>query len=544
MKLIKMLTMAVMSGGLVACVTADKLEREATQEAVSAASVNFLDLPFSTTTEHKDSPTTEGVNNLFDGDKGSKFLAMHKSAWVIFNTQKPKVLSSYQVTSAGDAPGRDPKEWILEASNDGTHWTTIDIRGEQKFNGRGVTNEYQIAGNTTKYSQYRYHFTQTKPTIWGDTYLQIAELELRGITKEPVAQFSASATKVKFDQEISFKDESPNSPTEWHWTFENATPATSNERNPKVVFNKLGGHDVSLTVKNKFGAHTKLNKRFVVSYDPANPWQGFHYPKVILAHQDTNSEGFKRVNRIVPDLIGAINEVSLEVCKNLYRNITEVPEFDTVTFQYNWSDVLAARGGSGKNMQLYFSTRYLQYALADQPDDAVKYEIYGVFWHELVHGYQSQPETIKDLYASGHDYYAFLEGVADLVRIRGRHHLTRSPDTGSINRQTQVNDRYLSGYTTTGFFLNWIADNYDSEFTYKFNQSPLKIKPWSFKVAIKDILNENVDDLWSKYTVYVEQYNKKHPNKRLKLPEWKGKSKVLTNHRNMKNENRARSNKN
>lgn len=521
MKLIRILTLSAIAGGLVACAITERLN-----ESTVHQTVNFVDLPFSTSTQHNDSPAAEGVNNLFDGDKGSKFLAMHKSAWVVFNTKSPKVITNYHITSAGDAPGRDPKEWTLEASNDGVNWIILDTQSKQKFDGRRITNTYKLEGNTKAYTQYRYNFTQTKVTTWGDTYLQIAELELEGITNEPVAQFSVSETKVKFDQEVSFTDESPNSPTQWQWTFENATPATSYERNPKVVFHKPGGHDVTLTVTNKFGTHTKAKKRYVVSYDPANPWEGFHYPKVILAHEDTDSKGFKRVSRIVPDLTAAINKVSLAVCKNLYRNITQVPEFETVTFQYNWSDVLAARGGSGKNMQLYFSTRYLQHALADQPDDIVKYEIYGVFWHELVHGYQSQPETVNDLYSPGHDYYAFLEGVADLVRIRGRHHLTRSPDVGHVNRQTQINDRYLSGYTTTGFFLNWIADNYDADFTYKFNQSPLTIKPWSFKAAIKDILNKDVDVLWEKYTVYVNQYNKEHPNKRLKLPQWKGKSKV------------------
>ncbi|MGB1263949.1 MAG: basic secretory protein-like protein [Cognaticolwellia sp.] len=526
MKLIKALTIAIFTGGVAACVAESPVNEV---EPQPTASINFLELPFSATTEHADSPAAEGVNNLFDGDKGSKFLAVHPSAWVTFQAETPKVLTGYQLTSAGDAPGRDPKEWQLEASNDGIKWTTIDTRSEQKFSSRRATNTYKVTGNTTKYSHYRYHFTQTKTTTWGDNYLQIAELELQGLSNEPIAQFSASATKVKLDQEVTFHDESPNSATEWLWSFENATPATSNERNPKVIFNKPGGHDVSLTVKNKYGTHTKIKKRFVVSYDPANPWEGFHYPKVILAHQDTNSKGYERVNRIVPDLTAVINEISLKVCQYLYRNITEVPEFETVTFQYNWSDVLAARGGSGKHMQLYFSTRYLQYGLAQQPDDAVKYEIYGVFWHELVHGYQSQPETVSDVYSPGHDYYAFLEGVADLVRIRGRHHLTRSPDIGRVNGKTQVNDRYLSGYTTTGFFLNWIADNYDDEFAYKFNQSPLTIKPWSFKAAIKEILNEDVDNLWSKYTLYVEEYNKKHPNNRLVLPEWKGKPKVLTN---------------
>jgi hypothetical protein len=90
----------------------------------------------------------------------------------------------------------------------------------------------------------------------------------------------------------------------------------------KFFLTRPCGHDVTLMVKNKFGTHTKFKKRFVVSYDPANPWQGFHYPKVILAHHDTNSEGFKRVNRIVPDLIGVIKYILNEDVDDLWSKYT------------------------------------------------------------------------------------------------------------------------------------------------------------------------------------------------------------------------------
>lgn len=53
--------------------------------------------------------------------------------------------------------------------------------------------------------------------------------------------------------EISFTDQSSNSPNEWYWTFEGGTPSTSTESNPTVTYTSSGTFDVTLWVKNSGG---------------------------------------------------------------------------------------------------------------------------------------------------------------------------------------------------------------------------------------------------------------------------------------------------
>ena len=58
------------------------------------------------------------------------------------------------MTSANDAPERDPKSWVVEGSNDGQTWAPIDSQTNQSFTGRQQEKDYKSA-NTTAYSSYR-----------------------------------------------------------------------------------------------------------------------------------------------------------------------------------------------------------------------------------------------------------------------------------------------------------------------------------------------------------------------------------------------------
>lgn len=70
----------------------------------------------------------------------------------------------------------------------------------------------------------------------------------------PVADFSASTTSAGIGQNVVFTDLSTNNPTSWSWTFNGATPSSSTEKNPSVVYNAEGTYDVSLTATNGFGS--------------------------------------------------------------------------------------------------------------------------------------------------------------------------------------------------------------------------------------------------------------------------------------------------
>ena len=458
--------------------------------------------------------TSENLQMLFDDDKNTKFLVAAAKNTITIHNKTASIIKKYSITSANDAPGRDPKNWTLSGSIDGLTWNIIDNKTNETFSKRGITNTYNLANNNAKYSHYRIVLEQSHTSVYGDNYLQIAEIAFIALTKHPVTDFTTSTNRIKIMDAIYFKDISANAPNTWKWIFENGTPSESSLQNPTVVYKTPGNHPVMLITKNNYGVDTLRVEREIKVYDPENPWAGFYYPSIHLTPTDTLSEGYKRVLKVIPDLKSTINEITLGVCKQLYKNISEVPDFNSINFTFNWSDVLAAKGGNQTSMELWFSTKYIHHALKDKPDAAVKHEIYGVLWHELTHGYQFSPSTINDQYKRGTDYFAFLEGAADLVRINAGLHASRHPDLGIDNH------KYLSGYTTTGFFLKWVVDNYDKDFLYKFNATAKTMKPWSYKAAFKYILQKDVDDLWESYKDYVKTYRQENNIQQKKKIDW------------------------
>lgn len=77
------------------------------------------------------------------------------------------------------------------------------------------------------------------------------------------------------DQHIQFVDHSVlkvNGNTTWDWSFEGATPATSNERNPLVLYSDAGTWDVTLTVTDDNGTHTVTMTDFITITDDKEPF--------------------------------------------------------------------------------------------------------------------------------------------------------------------------------------------------------------------------------------------------------------------------------
>jgi len=73
----------------------------------------------------------ERVPNLIDGDLTNKWLDFNNQP-VVFDFGEPTVenptpsFDSYAFVTGNDAPGRDPINWKLEGSDDGTTWTLIE----------------------------------------------------------------------------------------------------------------------------------------------------------------------------------------------------------------------------------------------------------------------------------------------------------------------------------------------------------------------------------------------------------------------------------
>ena len=114
----------------------------------------------------------EVKENLVDQDPATKWLVFSSAAWAQVRFAEPVDIARYALTSADDAPTRDPRDWKLLASNDGQDWTTLDTRTDQAFEERFQTKEFTVPGGTA-YTHYRLDFTRNG----GANIVQLAEVQ-------------------------------------------------------------------------------------------------------------------------------------------------------------------------------------------------------------------------------------------------------------------------------------------------------------------------------------------------------------------------------
>ena len=123
---------------------------------------------------------SEGRANAFDNNINTKWLDFSGTSWIQyqFANNAAYVITQYTITSANDTatyPGRAPKSWVLEGSNDGSSWTSLDIRTNQADTANFDTRTYDFS-NTTAYKIYRLDCIVSN----GDPIIQIAEIKWLG----------------------------------------------------------------------------------------------------------------------------------------------------------------------------------------------------------------------------------------------------------------------------------------------------------------------------------------------------------------------------
>jgi hypothetical protein len=121
------------------------------------------------------SKPTENFPSLIDNNPATKYYRSGRTAlWIQYQSTVPAIVVRYTLTSGNDRPARDPKDWSLLGSNNGTSWITLDTRVGQVFAGRGELKSFDVANNTTPYLYYRLDMTANN----GEANTQLAEWEL------------------------------------------------------------------------------------------------------------------------------------------------------------------------------------------------------------------------------------------------------------------------------------------------------------------------------------------------------------------------------
>ena len=146
----------------------------------------------------------------FDDDINTKWLdnggvpSAADPSFVQIDLAGPEAVNFLSVTSANDAPSRDPENFNVQGSNDGgTTWATI-----AEFDGVTFAERFErqafLVPNSAGFSSYRFNITKN---FGDDGLMQIAEIELAGPT-EPAVDHSTGAT-ITARAEISAAEAGP-----------------------------------------------------------------------------------------------------------------------------------------------------------------------------------------------------------------------------------------------------------------------------------------------------------------------------------------------
>jgi predicted alpha-1,2-mannosidase len=126
----------------------------------------------------------EVKENLVDGTVNSKWLTFTPTGWAQFKLSEPIAVKRYALSSANDAPERDPRDWTLQGSADGQTWTTVDTRAGEVFTNRFQTRTFEAA-NTAPYLYYKLDITAN---AGGAQLIQLAEVQLSDGSDNPPPQ--------------------------------------------------------------------------------------------------------------------------------------------------------------------------------------------------------------------------------------------------------------------------------------------------------------------------------------------------------------------
>ncbi|MCK8520986.1 discoidin domain-containing protein [Aquimarina sp. D1M17] len=97
-------------------------------------------------------------------------------SWIQIQLPNAVVVNKLAITSANDVPDRDPEDFNIQGSNDGTNWTNLNSWVGQTWSTRFQRKEFSFI-NTTNYSYYRLNTTKNRGGI---SMTQICEIELIG----------------------------------------------------------------------------------------------------------------------------------------------------------------------------------------------------------------------------------------------------------------------------------------------------------------------------------------------------------------------------
>lgn len=124
--------------------------------------------------------------------------------------------------------------------------------------------------------------TDGEDTKYSKALITVNEKKIVPVIPLPTANFQANKTSLVTGKTIKFTNTSKNA-DRVEWTFENGSPATSVDNNPKVKYSRAGTFKVSMVAYNKTGKKTRSKDNYItVAKDIKKPIAKFETDTTVI----------------------------------------------------------------------------------------------------------------------------------------------------------------------------------------------------------------------------------------------------------------------
>jgi len=199
-------------------------------------------------------------HSIFDLDGWLSAPSPGNITYIQIKLAAPRVLSRYTIYNLRQDTGqrvnanRAPRDWYMNASNDGSTWTIIDTQtGIDTWSVAYQDNKTFDIPNTLPYVYYQLNVTSNN----GDTYTAIAEILMY---EKLIASFTANQTTGSPPLALLLTDTSTGSPSSLAWGAKNLTPGNNTwfplgTTTPLTTVLGVGNWAINLTATNAFGSN-------------------------------------------------------------------------------------------------------------------------------------------------------------------------------------------------------------------------------------------------------------------------------------------------
>lgn len=281
----------------------------------------------------------------------------------------------------------------VACGDDGIQDTPVTA-GYQSCNLSGSNCNPGVIENVQNYMEYSYcsrMFTEgqkavmrialnnpiaSRRNLWQTSTLATAGVDPNDFsanTCPPVADFNTPIKMACIGDQVNFTDFSWRGNIDsWQWTFSNATPATSNDQNPSVVFNSAGWQKVTLTVENSLGKSEKsidqyiyitddnlvANRVFEEDFENRAKFQN----EWVVRNYNSNSSEWKMTNQAA---FSGMNSLYLNNYEEEISDVDEVisPSYDIanantakLSFEYSYATKAEVASDIADTLSIFYST--------------------------------------------------------------------------------------------------------------------------------------------------------------------------------------------